>query len=426
MRKLLLTLALWFIAATPALASNCSPYPFTLQNGQTADANQVMANFNNVLNCANSNLAHNGANSDITSITGLTTPLAPSLGGTSVFVGGTTSGSANAQTLADTTPNSFSLTAGNRATFVAGFTNTGALTLNIKSTGATAVERRTPAGLVALSGGEVAANQAYTVEYDGTQYELLDPAAAIGPESTTNGNVPQWSGTNGATLGAGLAVGTSANNLVQLDASAKLPAVDGSQLTNLPLPTRTALTAASGTYTTPAGARLLRVRMVGGGGGGGGQGNTGGTGGTSTFGSTSAAGGSGGNSAGNGVGGRGGTGGTTGTGTEIIRVRGSDGNPGTNAGNASGSGGTSPFGGAGSGNSASGGADSAAPHSGSGGGGAGNGAGIGAGGGGSGEYVEFDIVNPVSAYSYSVGTAGAAGTNAGMGASGLIIVEAYY
>jgi hypothetical protein len=40
------------------------------------------------------------------------------------------------------------------------------------------------------------------------------------------------------TLGLGTAatqtVGTSANNVVQLDGSARLPAVDGSQLTNLP------------------------------------------------------------------------------------------------------------------------------------------------------------------------------------------------
>jgi hypothetical protein len=34
-----------------------------------------MANFNNILSCANGNLAHNGANSDITSLSGLLTPL---------------------------------------------------------------------------------------------------------------------------------------------------------------------------------------------------------------------------------------------------------------------------------------------------------------------------------------------------------------
>jgi hypothetical protein len=44
---------------------------YTLTNGQTADATQVMSNFNTILACANTNLAHNGANSDITSLSGL-------------------------------------------------------------------------------------------------------------------------------------------------------------------------------------------------------------------------------------------------------------------------------------------------------------------------------------------------------------------
>jgi hypothetical protein len=68
--------------AAPALAANCSTYPYTLANGTTADANQVMANFNLILNCANSSLAHNGANSDITSLSGLVTPLSAGQGGT--------------------------------------------------------------------------------------------------------------------------------------------------------------------------------------------------------------------------------------------------------------------------------------------------------------------------------------------------------
>ncbi|MGV2975681.1 hypothetical protein AB1P65_09510 [Roseibium alexandrii] len=54
-----------------------------------------------------------------------------------------------------------------------------------------------------------------------------------GPGSSTDNYVPRWDGTGGDTLKAGLAVGTSANNLVQLDGSSKLPAVDGSQLTGI-------------------------------------------------------------------------------------------------------------------------------------------------------------------------------------------------
>lgn len=84
MKKILIALGalLLFGIASPTLAANCSTYPFTLTNGQTADATQVMANFNSILNCSNTALAHNGANSDITSLTGLTTPLSIAQGGT--------------------------------------------------------------------------------------------------------------------------------------------------------------------------------------------------------------------------------------------------------------------------------------------------------------------------------------------------------
>lgn len=81
MKRLLVALALTLMPGI-AEAANCSSYPFTLTNGTTADANQVMSNFNNILTCANSNLAHNGANSDITSLSALSTPLSVSQGGT--------------------------------------------------------------------------------------------------------------------------------------------------------------------------------------------------------------------------------------------------------------------------------------------------------------------------------------------------------
>ena len=40
-----------------AKAGTCPAYPTTLANGTTADANQVMGNFNSILGCANTNLA---------------------------------------------------------------------------------------------------------------------------------------------------------------------------------------------------------------------------------------------------------------------------------------------------------------------------------------------------------------------------------
>lgn len=76
-------LAVLGIART-AEAANCSSYPYTLTNGQVADATQVMANFNSILSCANTNLAKSGANNDITSLAGLLTPISVAQGGTGV------------------------------------------------------------------------------------------------------------------------------------------------------------------------------------------------------------------------------------------------------------------------------------------------------------------------------------------------------
>lgn len=101
MKKLILValaLALSAVAA-PALASNCSTYPYTLVNGTTADANQVMANLNLILNCANQNLAHSGANSDITQLSGLTTPLTVGQGGTGNTTGAPTFAAQNNNTI---------------------------------------------------------------------------------------------------------------------------------------------------------------------------------------------------------------------------------------------------------------------------------------------------------------------------------------
>ncbi len=63
-------------------------FPVILQNGTTADATEVMADFNTIKTDVNNNAAANGANNDITSLAGLTTPLSVSQGGTGSNVGG--------------------------------------------------------------------------------------------------------------------------------------------------------------------------------------------------------------------------------------------------------------------------------------------------------------------------------------------------
>ena len=84
-------------------------------------------------------------------------------------IGGTTTGSANAQNVTTTPITTTPLT---RICWIAGFTNTSALTLNVNGTGAGNVLQRTQSGLTALVGGETHAGSAYCGTFDGTQIEL--------------------------------------------------------------------------------------------------------------------------------------------------------------------------------------------------------------------------------------------------------------
>ena len=211
--------------------------------------------------------------------------------------------------------------------------------------------------------------------------------------------------------------------------------------------TFTALTSGSGTFNTPAGATLLKIRLAGGGGGGAGSGSgtsggNGGNGGATTFGSVTAAGGNAGQANNAAASGPGGAVSSTGAGTAFYRVKGAAGGQGARAPTANfpfaatGNGGVTPLGGAGvSGAPAPGGTagGAAQANTGSGGGGACDVVDFGCGGGGgAGEYAEFNIAAPASSYSWSVGaagSAGAAGTSGdvgGAGGSGAILIEVDY
>lgn len=175
MMKIKIFLAAFLLGFSgPALAQIVPSLPYALSNDTIADADQVMANFNAIVAGTNTNAANAGANTNITALNGLTTPLAPASGGSSVYTGGVSGGSANAQTVTSPTPAGYVAAAGRRVTFIAGFTNNAATTLNVNGTGAINVYRQTTAGIVPLAGGEIVAGQATDVWYDGTQYELLN------------------------------------------------------------------------------------------------------------------------------------------------------------------------------------------------------------------------------------------------------------
>lgn len=200
-----------------------SPLPYTLTNGTTADATQVEANFDQIVANTNANAAARGANSDITSLTGLTTPLGRTYGGSQLYVGGTTTGAANAQVLASPTPTGFTLFTGAMVAFVAGFTNAGATTLNVNSTGAKNVFRQLASGAAACIGGEIVAGQLVVVVYDGTQFQLINSSllttatlSSLAALSITTGNLIYGSGTNAVSV---LAPGT-ANRVLQANGAA--------------------------------------------------------------------------------------------------------------------------------------------------------------------------------------------------------------
>ena len=80
------------------------------------------------------------------------------------------------------------LAAGQIFRFVAAASNTGGVTININSIGAKAITKN---GTTPLTANEILINSAVQVIYDGTQFQLVNPAVATFP----SGIITMWSGT---------------------------------------------------------------------------------------------------------------------------------------------------------------------------------------------------------------------------------------
>jgi hypothetical protein len=381
---------------------------------------------------------------------------------------------AGTNTVTGTTATAPALAANQVIFLIPANTNTGAVTFDRD---AQATPKNVFYNGAALVGGEIAAGVPAAWFYDGVQYNILANGIAAGNAAargtvasatttnldTSSSLTQQITGTTtitGITLAnghvrfvefAGILTLTNSASLVLggsniLTAAGDVAVFVGepSGVTRLAVyqrasgakqPTRQVLTSGSAaTYTTPAGATRINVRMVGGGGagaGGGNNGGTGGTGGASSFSTLTSNGGGGGGIGGGGAGGtasggdlnlQGGTG--AGGSVNVSGVSGGLGGAGAN----------SPFGGAGGGSPGAAGGNAIA-NTGAGGAGGGSstvGTTNSGGGGGAGGYTEKLIVSPSTTYTYTVGaagTAGIAGTNGftgGVGSTGLIIVDEYY
>lgn len=130
---------------------------------------------------------------------------------------------------------------------------------------------------VALVAGETGSS-GYLCEgwFNGTDVILLNPygsglsASEFALTILDDADAATMRSTLGLGSAATLTAGTSANNVVQLDSSGLLPAVDGSQLTNIAGGGLKGIQrfTSSGTYTPTSGATKALVRVQGAGGGG--------------------------------------------------------------------------------------------------------------------------------------------------------------
>lgn len=80
---------------------------------------------------------------------------------------------------------------GQKFTFVSAGANTGAATININSIGAKAITKN---GATALTTGDIPSGYVAEVVYDGTQFQLTNPAIPSIPAAIPTGVITMWSG----------------------------------------------------------------------------------------------------------------------------------------------------------------------------------------------------------------------------------------
>lgn len=365
------------------LANIIGTLPNTLTNGTTADATQVMADLNKIVNDVNSNAA------PLTNVALLNATNTF----TQVQVGVNATASANFPTAGQVQGNmNFGSDVGVANAFA--INPTPAISAYADGMPFSFIARHMTGTTTTFSASGLAA------------LNMVNPSGAqIGSAQIQ--------------VGAAVTVIADATN-----SKARLQSVTVKQR-----PTRTVLTSGTAqTYTPPINCTYINVRAVGGGGGGAATTTNAGTNGNSTtFGTLTAGGGSPGA-----VQGATPVAGGTASGGDINLP----GGQGTGGGNANanspagGSGGSSYFGGGGGGGGAATQGGNGSTNTGGGGGGAGGNSSAGSSGGGAGAYCEKLITTLVANYTYTVGAAangGAAGGAAGgNGAAGIIIIDEYY
>lgn len=206
MKRYLIAL-LFSLWTSAALATVTCTLPFNLQNGTTADATQVMADYNALVACL-AQAASAGANNDITSLSALSTPIPPGGGGSTLYAGNGTTGTGNAQIITTTTPSGFSPARGYTVVFAPTAANTGPVTLLVNNQRVASTSnpscasscppvllRETPLGPAVMTGGELQVGNMAVAVWDGSEFILANsipqtggygPLTTIGSATTTD------------------------------------------------------------------------------------------------------------------------------------------------------------------------------------------------------------------------------------------------
>lgn len=106
---------------------------------------------------------------------------------------GTSTGTANAQILTPVTPIP-AYAVGLAISFIAGFTNTGAMTVNVSSKGSVSVYKDSPTGPIPLTGGEILATSIVSMRYDGTHFQLMSTELGTASLYNTGNTVIPYAG----------------------------------------------------------------------------------------------------------------------------------------------------------------------------------------------------------------------------------------
>lgn len=176
----------------------------------------------------------------------------------------TTTGSSNAYVLS-ITPAITAYADGERLRIKASFANSGAATINVNGLGAKALTKN---GTTALASGDLVSGTIYDIQYDGTQFQVLNinavAATVTGPSSSVDSEISLFNGTSGNVIKRATGTGyIKVSSGVYQTPSATVPLTDLAAQSASTIVANITGGSASPTAATPASVMALSNALTG-------------------------------------------------------------------------------------------------------------------------------------------------------------------